>query len=148
MFYFPCTPVHKIVLLFTGKNNEDTNIFWDGEQIIYFHVNRYIIWICQRFVKQYKKKVRKPTSRCPMLTMIFGFKGGGKVLNNLGFKSKVFPGLLADWSVWVGFWTWSTQQGVININFDIWMGRGGVGGYINIPWKIANGRQSSWPLGV
>jgi hypothetical protein len=56
MFYFPCTPEHKIVLLFTGQNNEDKNIFWDGEQIIYFHVNRYIIWICQRFVKQYKKK--------------------------------------------------------------------------------------------
>jgi hypothetical protein len=24
------------------------------KQIIYFHVNRYIIWICQRFVKQNK----------------------------------------------------------------------------------------------
>ena len=27
------------------------------KQIIYFHVNRYIIWICQRFVKQ--NKVRR-----------------------------------------------------------------------------------------
>jgi hypothetical protein len=25
-----------------------------GKQIIYFHVNWYIIWICQRFVKQNK----------------------------------------------------------------------------------------------
>jgi hypothetical protein len=31
MFYFPCSPEHKIFLLFTGLNNEDTNIFWDGE---------------------------------------------------------------------------------------------------------------------
>jgi hypothetical protein len=68
MFYFPCSPVHKICLLFTELNNEDKHIFRDGElrkqsanfkqtqrkQIIYFHVNRYIIWICQRFVKQNK----------------------------------------------------------------------------------------------
>jgi hypothetical protein len=68
MFYFPCSPVHKICLLFTELNNEDKHIFRDGElrkqsanskqtqrkQIIYFHVNRYIIWICQRFVKQDK----------------------------------------------------------------------------------------------
>jgi hypothetical protein len=68
MFYFPCSPVHKICLLFTELNNEDKYIFRDGElrkqsanlkkpqrkQIIYFHVNRYIIWICQRFVKQIK----------------------------------------------------------------------------------------------
>ena len=66
MFYFPCSPVHKICLLFTELNNEDKHIFRDSElrkqsanfkqtqrkQIIYFHVNRYIIWICQRFVKQ------------------------------------------------------------------------------------------------
>jgi hypothetical protein len=31
MFYFPCSPEHKIFLLLTGLNNEDTNIFWDGE---------------------------------------------------------------------------------------------------------------------
>ena len=68
MFYFPCSPVHKICLLFTELNNEDKHIFRDSElrkqsanfkqtqrkQIIYFHVNRYIIWICQRFVKQNK----------------------------------------------------------------------------------------------
>ena len=68
MFYFPCSPVHAICLLFTELNNEDKHIFRDGElrkesanfkqtqrkQIIYFHVNRYIIWICQRFVKQNK----------------------------------------------------------------------------------------------
>jgi len=77
MFYFPCSPEHKIFLLFTELNNEDTNIFWDGEQIINFHVNRYIIWICQRFVKQYK--VRKPTSRCQILTMIFEFGEGGSI---------------------------------------------------------------------
>jgi len=47
---------------------KDTHIFWAGEltkqstnfkyiqrkKINYFHVNRYIIWICQRFVKQNK----------------------------------------------------------------------------------------------
>jgi hypothetical protein len=68
MFYFPCSPVHKICLLVTEFNNEDKHIFRDGKlrkqsanfkqtqhkQIIYFHVNRYIIWICQRFVKQNK----------------------------------------------------------------------------------------------
>ena len=68
MFYFPCSPVHNIYLLFTELNNEDKHIFRDGElrkqsdnfkqtqrkQIIYFNVNRYIIWIFQRFVKQNK----------------------------------------------------------------------------------------------
>ena len=67
MFYFPCSPEHKIFLLFTGLSNEDKHIYWDGEltkqsanfkytqrKRIYFHVNRYIIWICQRFVKQNK----------------------------------------------------------------------------------------------
>ena len=29
MLYFPCSPEHKIFLLFTRLNNEDTNIFWD-----------------------------------------------------------------------------------------------------------------------
>ena len=68
MFYFPCSPVHNICLLFTELNNEDKHIFRDGElrkqsdnfkqtqrkQIIYFNVNRYIIWIFQRIVKQNK----------------------------------------------------------------------------------------------
>ena len=68
MFYFPCSPIHKICLLFTELNNEDKHIFREGKlrkqsanfkqtqckQIIYFHVNQYIIWICQRFVKQNK----------------------------------------------------------------------------------------------
>ena len=31
MFYFTCSPEHKLFLLFTVLNNEDTNIFWDGE---------------------------------------------------------------------------------------------------------------------
>jgi len=31
MLYFPCSSEHKMFLLFTGLNNEDTNIFWDGE---------------------------------------------------------------------------------------------------------------------
>jgi hypothetical protein len=71
--HFTCSPVHKICLLFTELNNEDKHIFRDDElrkqsanfkqtqhkQIIYFHVNRYIIWICQRFVKQ-NKVVRFP----------------------------------------------------------------------------------------
>jgi hypothetical protein len=68
MFHFPCSPVHKICLLFTELNKEDKHIFRDGElrkqsanfkqtqrkQIIYFHVNRYIIWIRHCFVKQNK----------------------------------------------------------------------------------------------
>jgi hypothetical protein len=68
MFHFPCSPVHKICLLFTELNNEDKYVFRDGElrnqsvnfkqtqlkQLIYFHANRHIIWICQRFVKQNK----------------------------------------------------------------------------------------------
>ena len=68
MFHFPCSPVHKICLLFTELNKKKKHIFRDGElrkqsanfkqtqrkQIIYFHVNWYIIWICQRFVKQNK----------------------------------------------------------------------------------------------
>jgi hypothetical protein len=61
--YFPCSPVHKICLLFTELNYEDKHIFRDGElrkqsanfkqtqrkQILYFHVNRYIIWIFAMF---------------------------------------------------------------------------------------------------
>ena len=65
MLYFTCSHEHKIYLLFTRLNNENTIIFGMAstqnsrsslnkhslKQIIYFHVNRYIIWICQRFVK-------------------------------------------------------------------------------------------------
>jgi hypothetical protein len=91
MFYFPCSPVHKICLLFTELNNEDKHIFRDGElrkqsanfkqtqrkQIIYFHVNRYIIWICQRFVKQNKvlrfpvhmKTSHQSTKKCKYRTL-------------------------------------------------------------------------------
>ena len=82
MFYFPCSPVHKIGLLFTEVNNEDKHIFRDGErrkqsanfkqtqrkQIIYFHVNRYIIWICQRFVKQ-NKVLRFPVHRRRLINL-------------------------------------------------------------------------------
>jgi hypothetical protein len=49
----PWSPEHKIFLLFIELNNEETNIFWDGE-LTKRLVNRYIIWICQRFVKQNK----------------------------------------------------------------------------------------------
>jgi hypothetical protein len=38
----------------------------------------------------------------------------GKVLDHLGFQSKVFPGPLTDLSAWVGFCTSSPQQGVKN----------------------------------
>ena len=91
MFHFPCSPVHKICLLFTELNNEDKHIFRDGElrkqsanfkqtqrkQIIYFHVNRYIIWICQRFVKQNKvlsfpvhmKTSHQSTKKCKYRTL-------------------------------------------------------------------------------
>ena len=30
MFYFPCSPEHKLFLLLIGLIIEDTNIFWDG----------------------------------------------------------------------------------------------------------------------
>jgi hypothetical protein len=89
MFYFPCSLVHKICLLFTELNNEDKHIFRDSElrkqsanfkqtqrkQIIYFHVNRYIIWICQRFVKQNKVphliyRAISDYSRCQLLLQI------------------------------------------------------------------------------
>jgi hypothetical protein len=36
----------------------------------------------------------------------------GKVLDHLGFKSKVLPGHLTGLSAWVGFYTSSPQQGV------------------------------------
>jgi hypothetical protein len=36
----------------------------------------------------------------------------GKVLDHLGFKSKVLAGPLTDLSAWVGFFTSSPQQGV------------------------------------
>jgi hypothetical protein len=89
MIHFPCSPVHKICLLFTELNNEDKHILRDGElrkqsasfkqtrrkQIIYFHVNRYIIWICQRFVKQNKvlrfhmKTSHQSTKTCKYRTL-------------------------------------------------------------------------------
>jgi hypothetical protein len=48
----------------------------------------------------------------------------GKVLDHLGFKSKVFPVSLTDISAWVGFCTSSPQQGFLFC--------GGEGVYINI----------------
>jgi hypothetical protein len=36
----------------------------------------------------------------------------GKVLDHLGFRSKVLPGSLTDLSAWVDFCTSSPQQGV------------------------------------
>jgi hypothetical protein len=36
----------------------------------------------------------------------------GKVLDHLGFMSKVLPGPLTDLSAWVGFCTSSPQQGL------------------------------------
>ena len=69
---------------------------------------------------------------------------GGKALSHLGFKSKVLPGPLTDLSAWVGFCTWSPQQGV---KYQLWYLDFSCGDPINIPWKIANGRQSSFSLG-
>ena len=76
MFYFPCSPVHKICLLFTELNNEDKHIFRDGEfgkqsanfkqtqrkQIIYFHVNRYIIFRDSTYYQN--KQNINPTCAC------------------------------------------------------------------------------------
>jgi hypothetical protein len=62
----------------------------------------------------------KPTAGCQISTLIFDFflwRGGallishekyikdGKVLDYLGFQSKVFPGPLTDLSSWMGFCT-------------------------------------------
>jgi hypothetical protein len=38
----------------------------------------------------------------------------GKILSNLGFKSKVLPWPLTELSAWLGFCTSSPQQGVKN----------------------------------
>jgi hypothetical protein len=69
-----------------------------------------------------------------------------KVLSHLGYKSKVLPGPLNDFCLCVGFCTSSPQQGVKYqlwfLDFFLW------GEPINILWKIANGRQSSFSLGV
>ena len=68
----------------------------------------------------------KPTVGCQISTLIFDlflWRGvsiifhekyikDGKVLDHLGFQSKVFPRPLTDWSTWVGFCTSSPQQGV------------------------------------
>jgi hypothetical protein len=68
----------------------------------------------------------KPTARCQISTLIFDFflwRGvllishekyikDGKVLDHLGFMSKVFPEPLTDLSAWVGFCTSNPQQGV------------------------------------
>jgi hypothetical protein len=76
MFYFPCSPVHKICLLFTEFNNEDRHIFRDSElrkqsanfkqtqrkQIIYFHVNRYIIFRDSTYYQN--KQNINPTCAC------------------------------------------------------------------------------------
>ena len=47
-----------------------------------------------------------------MKTNILFFFMDGKVLDHLGFRSKVLPGSLTDLSAWVGFCTSSPQQGV------------------------------------
>jgi hypothetical protein len=100
----------------------------------------------------------KFTAGCQISTLIFEFcfvEGGGvsikshekyikdgNVLDHLGFKSKVLPGPLTDWSALVGFCTSSPQYGVKYqlYYYFIFLCRGVS---INIPWKIYQGRQSS-----
>ena len=96
----------------------------------------------------------KPTAGCQISTLIFDFFYGGgsllishenyikdgKVLDHLGFKSKVLPVSLNDLSAWVGFCTSNPQQGFLFC--------GGEGVSINISRKIYQGLQSSCPLGV
>jgi len=65
----------------------------------------------------------------------------GKVLSHSGFRSKVLHAPSTDLSAWVGFCTSRPQQGVkYQLLFGFW------GDPINIPWTIAKGRQSSFPL--
>jgi hypothetical protein len=69
MFYFPCSPEHKIFLLFTELNNEDTTIFWDGE-LIKQTAKCFPIWgLCQRYCPGL-------TIVCQMSTLYCGKKGG------------------------------------------------------------------------
>ena len=63
---------------------------------------------------------------------------------SLGLRSNVLPGPLTDLSAWVGFSTSSPQQGV---KYQLWYLDFG-GDPIDIPWKIAKGRQSAFSLGV
>jgi hypothetical protein len=62
----------------------------------------------------------------------------------LGLKSKVLPGPLTNLSAWVEICTSFPQQGV---KYQLWY-LDCVGDPINIPWNIAEGRQSSFPLGI
>ena len=74
----------------------------------------------------------KPTAGCEIWTLIFELffveRGSllifhekyikdGKVLANLGLKSKVLPGPLTDLSAWVGFCPSSPHQGV---KYQLW----------------------------
>ena len=59
------------------------------------------------------------------------------------FKSKLLLGPLTDLSAWVLLCTSSPQQGV---KYHLWY-LDLVGDPINIPWKIVEGRQSSFTLG-
>jgi hypothetical protein len=68
-----------------------------------------------------------------------------KVLSHLGFRSKVLPGSLIDLRTWLRFCTSGPQQGV---KYQLWYLDLGGGDPINIPWKNAEERQSSFPLGV
>jgi hypothetical protein len=69
----------------------------------------------------------KPTAGCQTSTLIFEknfmevgsllishdkYIKDGKVLDHLGFQSKVFPGPLTAISAWVGFCNSSPQHGV------------------------------------
>ena len=98
----------------------------------------------------------KPSALCHISILIFGFGGRGiwisheilpkhgKVLSNLGVNSKVLPGPLNGLSAWVGFSTPSPQQ---DVKYQLWyLDLGGMA--INIPCTIAEGWQSSFPLGA
>ena len=100
----------------------------------------------------------KHTAGCQISTLIFWFffwgnhinilwklQTDGKVLPHVGFKSKVLPEYLSDLRTWVGFCTSRLKQGV---KYHLWYFDFFLGIPINIPWKIANGPQSSFSLDV
>jgi hypothetical protein len=95
----------------------------------------------------------KPTAGCQISTLIFRFGGGGFInipwtfvegrQSSFPLKSKLLLGSLTDLSAWVWLCTSSPQQGV---KYHLWY-LDLVGDPINIPWKIVEGRQSSFTLG-
>ena len=66
----------------------------------------------------------------------------GKILSHLGFSSKSFHVPLSDFRARLGCCTINPQQ---DVKHELWY-MDFVGDPINIPWKIGNGRESSFSM--